>query len=100
MKISIDWEEVWEENIHDIASRTTVDYWESRAEDYSDMVLNSEFHHGEQIRKFCFTEGLAETGSQVMDIGSGPGALTIPLARNVNSVTALHPAAQIIQRLE
>ena len=99
MTVTINWEEIWERNINDIASRTTVDYWESRAEDYSDMVLNSEFHHGEQIRKFCFREALADTGSQVIDIGSGPGALTIPFARNVQSVTAVEPAAQMIQRL-
>lgn len=100
MTVSINWEEIWERNIQDIASRTTVDYWESRAEDYSDMVLNSAFHHGEQIRQFCFSEGLADSESQVIDIGSGPGALTIPFARNVQSVTAIEPAAQMIQKLE
>lgn len=100
MKELPDWEAMWELNIRDIAARTTVDYWDLRAEDYFDMVRNSECQHGEEIRKFCFAESLANANSQVMDIGSGPGALTIPFARHVQSVTAIEPAVHMVLKLE
>ncbi len=97
---TIRWDNLWENSIREMATRTSVDYWEKRAADYTDMVRNSRFEHGEKICSFCHKQGIFSPDSQVLDIGSGPGALTIPFARSARQVTAIEPAFQMIQELE
>jgi ubiquinone/menaquinone biosynthesis C-methylase UbiE len=94
-----DWEEVWKENISEMALRTTVEYWDKRADDYSDLLDNSRFSHGESILGFCRSQHMITSSSRVLDIGSGPGSVAIPFARIVQHVMAIEPAEQMGKKL-
>ena len=45
MVTQIDWETAWAAGINEMNRLSTTNYWNQRAEDYSDMVLASDCNH-------------------------------------------------------
>ena len=86
-----DWETEWEKNISDTAARSGTDYWNRRAEDYNDYIVNSGFSNGITAREILETENILQPDFHVLDIASGPGAMTIPFAEKTAKVTAVEP---------
>lgn len=97
--LHIDWETVWAEGIGEMNRLSNTGYWNRRAEDYSDMVLASNCNHGRNILGLFEREGLLKKDWHVLDIASGPGALTIPFAERVCMVTAVEPAERMAAAL-
>lgn len=94
-----DYEKLWAELCADESKRCSPEYWNSRADDYADFILNSEFDHGRKILELFKKEGIIYKEMQVMDIGSGPGAISIPFAEEVRAVTAVEPAEEMAKKL-
>ena len=86
-----DWEVEWEKNISDTAARSGTDYWNRRAEDYNDYIVNSGFANGIKASEILETEDILQPNFHVLDIAAGPGAMTIPFAEKTAKVTAVEP---------
>ena len=99
MTLQIDWETAWAEGIGEMNRLSTTGYWNRRAEDYSDMVLASDCNHGRNILDLFEREGMLQKEWHVLDIASGPGAITVPFAEQVCRVTAVEPAERMAAAL-
>lgn len=90
----IDWNHVWremmEENLATRSSSRCSTYWDcqSRAADY----LRSSREEGLDRIKAMIGVLALTSDSRVLDIGAGPGTLSLPLAPKVRSITAVEPA--------
>jgi len=96
---TIDWKTIWRERVDETSRVSTISYWNSRADDYSRMVNTSDCDHGRKILELFLLQGFLHSNWDVLDIASGPGALTIPFAERVKSVIAVEPAAQMAAEL-
>lgn len=95
MTESIDWKEAWKESVDESSRVSTSSYWNSRAYDYAKMVDTSDCDHGRRILNLFLEEGIIRNDWNVLDIASGPGALTLPFAERVRNVMAIEPAHQM-----
>jgi SAM-dependent methyltransferase len=95
MTESIDWKAAWKESVEESGRVSTPGYWDSRACDYAKMVDTSDCDHGRKILNLFRDQGILHDDWDVLDIASGPGALTIPFAERVWSVMAIEPAPQM-----
>ena len=59
----------------------------------------SEYDYGFRIRDILKREGLISSKSKVLDIGAGPGSLTIPVAEIVDTVVVIEPAKEMVKYL-
>lgn len=90
----INWNEAWKHEMdlwHNSSGKSCKDFWADKksAAVYSKKHIE---HHQERIDKTI--KGLPLTPkSRVLDIGSGPGSLALPMAGIVNSVTTIEPSA-------
>ncbi len=91
---AIDWNDVWREQRrrHHEANRNSTDasFWDAKdaARRFYRMAQEN---NGERIEKTLRDLPLTPS-SRVLDIGAGPGALAIPIARRVGHVTAVEPS--------
>ena len=70
------------------------DDWDAKASDMAQSTINSPYVND-------FISRMNITGDEViLDIGCGPGALTIPLARKVKEVIAIDFSAQMLEELK
>jgi len=91
----IDWNALWNETL--LASRSNrVSYYEDekQAKNY-DKSMPIRVDGEKRVGGFNFDKEWT-----VLDIGSGPGTLTIPLAKKVKNVTAVEPSFAMIQLLK
>jgi len=95
----IDWEKEWAEKMKETSRISGSDYWNKRAEDYTDYIRTSDFEHGRKIKEIFVTEGILEESFEVLDIAAGPGSVTVPFAESVEKVTAVEPAEEMCKRL-
>lgn len=95
----IDWEKEWAEKMRETSRISGSDYWNKRAEDYTDYIRTSNFEHGRKIKEIFETEGILKANFEVLDIAAGPGSVTIPFAESVKKVTAVEPAEEMCKRL-
>lgn len=99
MAHTIDWEQKWVEETREHIKITGMEYWNKRAEDYTDMIRNSGYGNGEKIKALFHKLQLLHPDDAVLDIAAGPGSLTIPFAEAVRSVTVVEPSAEMIAYL-
>ncbi|HDR74019.1 MAG TPA: class I SAM-dependent methyltransferase [Methanoculleus sp.] len=99
---TIDWNDVWKEQRrqHHETNRNSADasFWDAKdaARRFYRMAQEN---NGERIEKTI--RGLPLTPqSRVLDVGAGPGALAIPIARQVRHVTAVEPSKGMVSVLE
>ncbi|KAF1077230.1 class I SAM-dependent methyltransferase [Methanogenium sp. MK-MG] len=91
---NIDWNECWKEQWqknHEINKRKdTSGMWDEQDAARKFYRMSYE-KNGERVNRTI--AGLALTPeSRVLDVGAGPGAITIPIARRVSHVTAVEPS--------
>jgi SAM-dependent methyltransferase len=103
---AIDWNKMWqEESNHSPWNKTSPkDLWNKRAEGFNkriSRVMDSqdELDKDDYISKMLSRIEVKPEWS-VLDIGSGPGTLAIPLARKVKSVTALDVSSEMLKYLK
>lgn len=98
----VDWNEVWRERmrLHRSSASFTdsLHLWkdEDNARRYEKTARKG---YGKRIRDTL--EGLSVTSkTRVLDIGAGPGTIAIPLAKRVGEITAVEPAAGMVNVLK
>ncbi len=97
--MKVDWESAWREAMSRMSSISHVGYWNTRANDYDDFIRTSEFAYGEAMTEVLLRAGMLEPQSRVLEIASGVGAVTLPLAARCAEVVAIEPADQMADRL-
>jgi 16S rRNA G527 N7-methylase RsmG len=93
--IMLDWNKIWKDAF--LASRLTRDNY------YDDEERAKSYDASESIWIDGKTRSISlnpDPSWSVMDIGSGPGILAIPLAHRVKNVTAVEPSGSMIRCLE
>lgn len=92
--IPIDWNEIWKEQQreHHRTNRENNDasFWDAKDAARRFYAMAQE-NNGERIRK-TLNELPLLPESRVLDIGAGPGAIAIPIAKQVQHVTAVEPS--------
>jgi SAM-dependent methyltransferase len=94
-----EYERIWADRCIEESRRCSTEYWNSRADDYADFISHSDFEHGRKILSLFQTEGIFSPEWHILDIGSGPGAISIPFASEVSSVTSVEPAHEMGKKL-
>ncbi len=72
----------------------TPEYWNGRSADFAKRAARSGY--AERFLEYA----AIPAGATVLDVGCGPGTLTLPLARNGHQVTAVDFADGMLARLE
>ena len=81
----IDWNEMWKQARQNASWRTLEGpAWDGKAKRYKEWVKVNTY-----ATQFLLSRIKMDTSSTVRDIGCGPGNLAVPLAKNVERVTAL-----------
>ena len=98
---SIDWNALWQKEAHrpdGDDAKSQKERWDKRADKYEKRP------QGERDKNDYITQMLdrieVKPDWSVLDIGSGPGILALPLARRAASVTALDISSEMLRRLE
>ncbi len=86
------WRDTWRSQMTDMAARSDSRYWNRRAADYDDFITTSRFDYGERMAEVLSVHGVMGPETEVLEIASGVGAATLPLARRAKRVTAVEPA--------
>lgn len=98
---AIDWNQVWQEmlqeNLNTRGSTKCSSFWET-AGNAKDFLRSSHREGAERIQVMLDTLDITE-GTRILDIGSGPGTLTIPLSPIAGHITAVEPAAPMVALL-
>lgn len=98
---AIDWNQVWQdmlqENLQARGTGRCSSYWdgEGRAEEY----LRFSREEGAERVSLMIEALNVNEGARILDIGAGPGTLTIPLSSRVTHITAIEPAAPMVALL-
>jgi len=77
------------------------EFWNKRSENYANNIdKGKRKKKTDEILKFLEESGFNPEGSRVLDIGCGPGTLSLPLARLGAEVTALDISSGMLDRLK
>lgn len=98
--MNINWNSAWREAVSRMSNISHVGYWNQRADDYDDFIRTSEFAYGEVMAKVLAQAGMLGPESRVLEIASGVGAVTLPLASRCAEVVAIEPAERMADCLE
>jgi SAM-dependent methyltransferase len=100
------WEEAWQQTAKIVlrsrrgeGKQAQVNFWNKRAEEFTSRVMPDAARVAE-IVDWLKAQGVTLAGARVLDIGSGPGAFTLPFARAGAKVVALEPAEAMVSALE
>jgi len=103
---AIDWNAMWqEESKHSqLQNISRKERWDKRADNYSRRIDRA-VTGKEELKKDDYIYQMLDRIEvkpewTVLDIGCGPGTLTIPLARKVKSVTALDISSEMLKHLK
>lgn len=94
------WTTAWQEAMEEMHQVSDTQYWDRRAPDYNDFILTSEYSYGEAIADVLVTNNCLTSATKVIEIASGVGAVTIPIAQHAAHVTAFEPSRQMAGFLE
>ncbi|MBA3004221.1 MAG: class I SAM-dependent methyltransferase [Desulfurivibrio sp.] len=91
----IDWEDMWREaRAHKSWKKKKSSDWDRRASSFAERNIDSPF-----VAQFISHLHIEPEWS-VLDVGSGPGTLAIPLSNRVRSVTAVDYSAAMLNELD
>lgn len=77
------------------------EFWNKRSENYSrNIEKDQRKKRTDEILEFLEEAGFSPEGSRVLDIGCGPGTLSLPLARLGAEVTALDISSGMLNKLK
>ena len=99
---NIDWNEMWRNAKLNstwrkvFGERDTVDYWNRRAENFD---RNARDGRGRKLVERLIHRFKIGNDTTVLDIGAGTGRLAVPLAKVAKSITAVEPAAGMLNIL-
>lgn len=77
------------------------EFWNKRSENYANNIeKDKRKKRTDEILEFLEESGFNPEGSRVLDIGCGPGTLSLPLSRLGADVTALDISSGMLNRLK
>ena len=95
------WKPPKEEKENWMADLGSVDLWNKRADGFATILSpKKKQQRTSEIFALLDRAGFKAKGAQVLDIGSGPGAIAIPLARAGAKVTALDISYKALEHLK
>ena len=95
----IDWNEAWNTSLSQTSwTELSKDCWEKRAKEFNSFVTKNNF--SDEYTDIMLKKIELDPGCTVLDIGCGPGTLTIPIAKRVKSVTALDISSEMLRFVE
>jgi SAM-dependent methyltransferase len=98
---AIDWNAMWQEELKD--SRWEIksprELWDKRADKFGKMVKDGQTDKSDYM-SLMLNHIEIKPGWTLLDIGCGPGTLTIPLAKEAGSVTALDISSKMLERFK
>jgi SAM-dependent methyltransferase len=96
---TIDWNQVWmdaqQKNIDSGHGGECWTVWEDK--DAAKNYLNSFIASPSAKKRIAEISRMVKSESRVLDIGAGPGNITIPLSKKVSHVTAVEPAPGMVE---
>jgi SAM-dependent methyltransferase len=97
----VDWEVLWKKSYEErkkVESRDPgIEYWDKRAEDFSESRRTNDYEYGRKVLKALYE--IINSDSEVLDIGAGPGTFVIPFAKKVKKITAVEPSKEMVGRI-
>ena len=97
----LNWKEVWEEKQKQRMKPVRVGYdpeFQAKfAEDYSEMAKYNNYEYGRKAIEAL--NEILDKDFEVLEIGAGPGTLTIPLAKKVKKVVAVESSETAVKYL-
>ena len=97
----LNWKEVWEEKQKQRMKPVRVGYdpkFQAKfAEDYSEMAKYNNYEYGRAVVEAL--NELLDDDFEVLEIGAGPGTLTIPLAGKVKKIVAVESSEMAVNYL-
>ncbi|MDO9036358.1 MAG: class I SAM-dependent methyltransferase [Methanoregula sp.] len=90
------WETIYDDRLQVMLRDYSIDHWTERAEDYSESRRTNNYEYGEKVFAALAGHGIIGSGSQVLEVGSGPGTFVIPFSKRVKHMTAVEPADGMI----
>ncbi|MDD4127043.1 MAG: class I SAM-dependent methyltransferase [Methanomicrobium sp.] len=79
----------------------TAEFWNRRSAGYAENALKGEKQkRTEEILNFLQESGFNPKGARVLDIGCGPGTLSIPLAKAGAEITAVDISSGMLDKLK
>ena len=95
----IDWNELWKKASLNASWRrqqkNPIEYFDRKAKWYNKVVMKRPDHIQPALSKIA-----VDRECTVLDIGSGPGALSIPLAKAAANITAVEPSEGMLHYLK
>ena len=95
----IDWNEEWKAAKLNASMekrrKDKIGFWNTKARRYGSFSNSAEERAEQVIQKMGIN-----ADASVIDIGCGPGTLSVPLARKAKSVTAIDPSYKMLEMLE
>lgn len=97
----MNWQEVWEENRKQRMRPLRISYdpeFQAKfANDYSEMAKYNNYEYGRKAIEAL--NEIRDKDFEVLEIGAGPGTLTIPLAKKVKKVVAVESSETAVKYL-
>lgn len=98
------WADCWDarsQEMDPITDQALAQVWNSRSDRFSrSMSGEKKARRREDVTQLLDQAGFSAEGALVLDIGCGPGTLSIPLARSGATVTALDISSGMLERLQ
>ena len=93
-----DWNERWKQAMLGASWRRRkkdpVEYFDKKAKWYNEVIIKQDNHANQTIARLP-----VDHECTLLDIGSGPGTLSIPLAKKVKRITAIDPSKGMLHYL-
>lgn len=76
------------------------EFWDEKAENFYQNQIRGSTYYNEAVPQLLEEKGIIDSSTTILDIGSGSGRYTIPLAKKCKSIYALDLSGEMLQFLQ
>ena len=91
------WEEMWNQRMRQMRIEYDHEFRSKLAEDHSEIAKYNDYEYGRSAVEAL--DAILDENSRVLEIGAGPGTLTIPLSRSVEKVVVIESSDVAVRSL-